>query len=325
MPSWNDLTEELERQPSDMAKTEWLRDYQRRMLSSISTKRENRNVIFYASAFLTKPLMPPPNLQLTHEELNGFMTCMQGMDWSKGLTLIMHTPGGVINAAETIVGYLHSKFEKIETIIPTFAMSAGTMVCLASDKIIMGRQSQLGPIDPQMNLGGRTVSARAVVDQFERAREELSKDLNQAHLWAPVLQSLGPSVLQEAQNALDYGERLVKDWLETRMFRGQANADELSTSTAAYFNQASLHKSHGKRIDREEARSQNVVIEDLEYDQDFQDFVLTAYHLMTIVFEKSPACKIIASNNHDHMWVKNAAVMSMPGMPLPMPTFPQQR
>jgi len=330
MPSWKELTDELERQPNDMAKTQWLRDYQRRMLSSISTMRENRNVIFYASAFLTKPSLPPPNLQLTHEELNGFMTCMHGMDWSKGLTLIMHTPGGLINAAETIVGYLHSKFEKIETIVPTFAMSAGTMVCLASDKIIMGRQSQLGPIDPQMNLGGRTVSARAVVDQFERAREELSNDLNQAHLWAPVLQSLGPSVLQEAQNALDFGERLVRSWLETRMFNGRADAGQLAASTAGYFNQASFHLSHGKRIDREEARSQNVVIENLEDNQEFQDLVLTAYHLTTIVFEKSPASKIIASNNHDNMWIKNMAVTPMPPfpmpiMPRPMPPSPQQR
>ena len=63
-------------------------------------------------------------LQITHEEINGFMSVMYKMDWSKGLTLILHTPGGITNAAETIVDYLTKKFDRLEVIIPTFAMSA---------------------------------------------------------------------------------------------------------------------------------------------------------------------------------------------------------
>lgn len=56
------------------------------------------------------------------------MATLHGMEWEKGLTLILHTPGGVTNAAESIVSYLHSKFSDIETIVPTIAMSAGTMI-----------------------------------------------------------------------------------------------------------------------------------------------------------------------------------------------------
>jgi len=41
------------------------------------------------------------------------MPIIHGMDSSKGLTLIMHTPGGVTNATETIVDYLRSKFDYI--------------------------------------------------------------------------------------------------------------------------------------------------------------------------------------------------------------------
>lgn len=58
------------------------------------------------------------------------MSVMFGMDWNKGLTLVLHTPGGVTNAAETLVAYLRSKFNYIEVIVPTFAMSAGTMISL---------------------------------------------------------------------------------------------------------------------------------------------------------------------------------------------------
>ena len=59
------------------------------------------------------------------------------MDWDKGLTLLLHTPGGVTNAAETIVEYLHTKFSYIEVIVPTYAMSAGTMISLSSNLIFI--------------------------------------------------------------------------------------------------------------------------------------------------------------------------------------------
>jgi hypothetical protein len=310
MPSWNELLNELEAQTSDQAKNKWLVDKQQEALRKISDIRDNRNIIFYASAFLQKPQAPPPTIQLTHEEINSFMSVMHGMDWEKDLTLILHTPGGITNAAETIVSYLHTKFKYIEVIIPTFAMSAGTMICLATDKLIMGRQSQLGPIDPQMPLGGRTVSARAIVEQFAMAKKELSKDLKLAHLWAPILQSLGPALIQEAQNALDYSEEIVKGWLEKRMFRGNPEAKHAASQAASYFNKASVHKSHGRRIDREEARSQGICVEDLEDDQDLQEWVLTAYHLFTIVFDKSVASKLLASN-FGRLWVKN-----LPSMPV---------
>jgi hypothetical protein len=303
MPSWNDLISELDSQPNDQEKTAWLNTKYLETLRGISSRKNWRNVIYYASAFLQKPQAPATNLQITHEEVNGFMAVMYGMDWSRDLTLLLHTPGGITNAAESIVSYLWSKFDHIEIIIPTFAMSAGTMISLAANHIIMGRHSQLGPIDPLMPMPGRYVSARAVVDQFERARNEISGDRNLAHVWAPILQSLGPSLLQEAQNALDYGERMVAEWLAQRMFKDKENPVSLANQTAKHFN-ASEHKSHGRRIGREEARDNDVIVYDLEDDQELQEYVLTAYHLTTIVFEKTPATKILSSST-DRKWIKN--------------------
>jgi hypothetical protein len=289
-------------------KNKWLFGKLIGSLQQVGKLRGGRNVLFYASAFLQKPQAHPMFLQITQEEINGFMSSMHGMDWSKGLTLIMHTPGGITNSTETIVAYLRSKFPNdIEVIVPTYAMSAGTMISLCADRIIMGRQSQLGPIDPQMPVGGRTVSAVAILDQFERAKKEISANRNMAHLWAPILPSLGPALLQEAQNAIDYSEKVVAGWLMRYMFNGQADAEAKGNTVASYFSRGSDKKSHGRRIDREEAREQGVVIEDLESSQDLQEAVLTAYHLMTILFEKSPAVKAIISER-SKMWIKNIAV-----------------
>jgi Serine dehydrogenase proteinase len=305
MASWTELLAELSAIPPQdtVARQQW---YQQRLvaaLNKISTKRGGRNVLFYSSSFLQKPGAPPASLQLTYEEINGFMSCMYGMGWDKGLTLLLHTPGGVTNAAETIVSYLHSKFEYIEVIIPTFAMSAGTMISLAANRILMGRPSQLGPIDPQMPIGGKYVSARGIVDQFEAAKNDISKDIVLAHAWAPILQSLGPSLLVEAQNALDYGERMVSEWLCKRMLVG-VPAGERADKAKQAANDAANHKSHGRRISRDEARAQGIVVDDLEEDQELQEAVLSAYHVATICFEQTPCAKMLWSNQ-GQTWIKN--------------------
>lgn len=264
--------------------------------------------MLYSSGFLQKPQAPPQNLQIVHEDINGLMSVIFGMNWDRHLTVVLHTPGGVTNAAETIVSYLRSKFTHIEVIVPTLAMSAGTMISLSADRVVMGRQSQLGPIDPQMPVGaGRYVSAVAIVDQFETAKAEILANLSAAHVWAPILQSLGPALLQEAQNALAYGESMVARWLASYMFKGTPDAVTRGLRVAGHFSDASTHKSHGRRIDRDEARLQGVVIEDLEDDQDLQEAVLTAYHLTTIVFEQSPTTKLLMSAT-GRQWIKNWVV-----------------
>lgn len=303
MPAWGELLNEVNQQPDDQ-KGNWIIENLTNQLSLISGHRGDKNVVFYASAWLQKPMLPAALTQIMHEDINGFMTSIHGMDWSKGLTLLLHTPGGAINATETIVAYLQSKFPDIETVVPVYAMSAGTMITLGTNRVVMGRQSQLGPIDPQMFIGNGSVSARAIVEQFNRAHADIAGNPSLAHVWAPIIASLGPALLTEAQNALVYGERMVAAWLKTHMFASDANRDTKSEEIASFFSDASQHLSHGRRIDRDEARSKGVPVEDLEDSQDLQEAVLTAYHLMTILFELSPAAKAIITDT-GRAWVKN--------------------
>ena len=323
MPSWNQLLNKFDSLPNEVfVKT--LRSESLKRLREIGRLRGNRHVIFYSSAFLQKPQAPADRLQITHEDVNAFMSVMFGMTWSKNLTLLLHTPGGVTNAAETIVAYLRSKFTDIEVIVPTYAMSAGTMISLAANRIVMGRQSQLGPIDPQFLMGQRAESARAIVDQFEEAKKEILQNAAAAGVWFPILQTIGPALLQEARNALEYGERMVAQWLEKYMFAGKPNAKDLAEKAAAYFNDATSHKSHGRRIDRDEARGQELDVEDLEASQELQEAVLTLYHLATIAIEKGPASKVFHSDL-DTMYVKNWAppqLVQLQGVQLPTPSPP---
>jgi ClpP class serine protease len=312
MPAWGDLLQQFLAAGNPQQKGQWLHGQLSTALGNIGAARGS-NVILYGSAFLQKPAIPPIFLQMNHEDVNGLMAVLHGMDWNRPLTLILHTPGGVTNAVETIGEYLLSKFQRIEVIVPTMAMSAGTMLSLAANEIIMGRPSQLGPIDPQMPIGQRSVSARAIVDQFETARGEILADQRTAHLWAPVLQAVGPALLQEAKNALEYSQKMVARWMEKRVYAGRPDASQRAADTAAYFN-ASHHKSHGQRIDRDEARTQELVIGDLEEDQALQDLVLTAYHLTNITFETGIQVKMMHTH-HGRAWGKTFA--PNPGPPQP--------
>ncbi len=299
MPSWNQLVSTL------TGKTpQWLDLQLDAALNLVSQRRGNTNVILYASAFLQKPHAPQHSYQINPEDINGFMSVMHGMDWSSGLSLILHTPGGIGTAAETIVDYLWQKFPSVEVVIPTFAMSAGTMISLAADKIIMGRQSQLGPIDPQMYINGRYVSAQCVVEQFDKAKDEILNDTRTAAVWFPLLQSIGSAGLEDARNALSYGEKTVSKWLSKHMYSGLDDSAARAEETAHFFNDAREHLSHGRRINREEARSKGLRIEDLEDDQELQDAVLTAYHIVTLMFEKTPATKVVSAPNGAR-WIKN--------------------
>ena len=185
------------------------------------------------------------------------------------------------------------------------------MISLAGDLLLLGKQSQLGPIDPQFLIDNKVYSARAIQEGFGRAREDIVKDTRLAHLWAPILQNMGPSLVLEADKYLKYSQELVANWLYERMLRGTTDKEQRrarAATIAAYFNAEStgdhgqVHV-HGQRIGAAKLEELGLRLEFLEDDQSLQDDVLTAYHLMTLIFEMSNAFKFIASDK-GKMWVK---------------------
>ncbi len=66
------------------------------------------------------------------------------------IDLIIHTPGGLVLAATQIAKALNDHPAETRVIVPHYAMSGGTLIALAADKIIMDPNAVLGPIDPQL-------------------------------------------------------------------------------------------------------------------------------------------------------------------------------
>ena len=78
-------------------------DFVRRKYLKRLAEYTGRNVIAYYSGFLNKA--NNPNIEINDLDMTGFMNALHGMDCSKGLDLILHTPGGSPAAAEAIINY----------------------------------------------------------------------------------------------------------------------------------------------------------------------------------------------------------------------------
>jgi ClpP class serine protease len=82
------------------------------------------------------------------------------------IDLILHTPGGLVLAAEQIAKALVEHKGKVTVFVPHYAMSGGTLLALAADEIVMDANAVLGPVDPQ--IGG--MPAGSIVKLLELKR-----------------------------------------------------------------------------------------------------------------------------------------------------------
>lgn len=210
MPNWNEVLNEISATStkfSHMAQSSI--DTVRRTYLDELHKKTGRNIIAYYSAFLSKPNIAQSAIR--DEDKNGFMMAIHSLDRTKGLDLILHTEGGDIAATESIVNYLHKMFgDNIRAIVPQIAMSAGTMLACACKSILMGKQSNLGPIDP--HLSG--IPAHGVIAEFKRAHNEVSEDPNKAIIWAQIISKYHPTFLGQCENAISWAESFVREQLK---------------------------------------------------------------------------------------------------------------
>jgi ClpP class serine protease len=66
------------------------------------------------------------------------------------IDLVLHTPGGLVLAAEQIASALAAHAAPVTVFVPHYAMSGGTLIALAADHVVLGPSAVLGPIDPQL-------------------------------------------------------------------------------------------------------------------------------------------------------------------------------
>jgi len=293
MPNWNQVLHEINEVKTQLALTSPLDVVRRKYLNELH-QYTGRNVIAYYSAWLQRG-PNTPNLSINDADKNALMAVVHGLDREKGLDLILHTPGGSIAAAESLVDYLRRMFGiDVRAIVPQIAMSAGTMMACSCREIIMGKQSNLGPIDPQIN----GMPATGVLREFEQAISEIKADPARVAVWQVIIGKYHPSFLQQCKNAIEWSKTVVEEWLRTGMFAGDRRGAAKAAKIVKELTNDDVMKNHGRHVHIDQCRALKLKVTDLEADQTLQDLVLTVHHAyMQTLGEAVYVTKIVENQN----------------------------
>lgn len=89
------------------------------------------------------------------------------------IDIILHTPGGMVLAAQQIAGALADHDGPVRAIVPHYAMSGGTLISLSADEIFIDAHAALGPVDPQLG----EYPARSVIEASEQPGDHEDRTL----------------------------------------------------------------------------------------------------------------------------------------------------
>ena len=200
MADWTGILNELQKSRGDFD------GIRRRYLKRLNTITK-RNVIAYYSGWLQKP--GAPNLGINDLDKNAFMATIKGRTEAKVLTLFCIHQGGDVAATESIIDYLTTMFEDIRVVVPQLAMSGGTMMACSANRILMGKHSSLGPIDPQFMTPYGQIAAHGILEEFQKAYEEIKADQAKVFVWQPIIAKYTPTMIGECQKAMAWAETIV--------------------------------------------------------------------------------------------------------------------
>lgn len=223
MPSRNDIYDEINKFKGlgqDIVRRKYLEKLHR------YTKRDT---ILYSSGFITpkSSRYSPSVYGITDSDISAFMSALYKLKGDK-LDIIMHSPGGSAESAEQIIKYLREKYDYIRMIIPMKAMSAATMLACACDNIVMCKHSAIGPIDPQLIGPNFSAPAQSILDEFEKAKIEITRNPKSALLWVKRIEKYPPGFLTTCENIIELAKVRVEEWLKIWMFKNDPDKEKKS-------------------------------------------------------------------------------------------------
>lgn len=260
-------------------------------LKRISKLRKNRDILVYAADLAVSNA--PTSIE--YDDLLPINDQLANLTGNK-IDIILETPGGSGEVVEDIVRLIRGRYEDVAIIIPGWAKSAGTILAMAGDEILMEPVSALGPIDAQLNWQGKVFSADALLEGIKKIKEEVTVTnvLNKAYI--PILQGISPGELQSAQNALDFAKKLVTEWLVKYKFKtwdkhsstGKAVTDQEKKDRADEIARLLCNHSewltHGRSIKLDDFERMRLKITDYSKDKNIADAIRRYYTLTKMTF-----------------------------------------
>ncbi len=188
--------------------------------------------------------------------------------------VILTTLGGDAVTVERVVHVLRNHYKEVNFIVPDCAYSAGTILCMSGDNILMDYFSVLGPIDPQVqNKEGNFVPALGYLEKINALLEKAqSGEISQAEFL--ILQNFDLAELTSYEQARNLTADLLKTWLVKYKFKNwdfretsnkavtQEDKETRAAEIADILSDYTKWKSHGRPLNMETLESIGLKIED---------------------------------------------------------------
>ena len=182
-------------------------------------------------------------------------------DERKGtVAVILGTEGGIVEVVERMVIALRHVYEEVSVIVPDRAMSAGTILALSADRIMMDHLSSLGPIDPQIERDGKLVPALSYLIQYERLNNKAETEALTTAEYA-LVSKLDLGELYQFEQARELSVELLVKWLSRYKFKNWTKTEsqqlkvtpklkkQRAQKIADLLNDPERWHSHGRAID----------------------------------------------------------------------------
>lgn len=174
--------------------------------------------------------------EITHTDPDDLSEILSGTAQGD-VDLMIQTPGGNVDATEKLISLLRQASTSYRVLVPSWAKSAGTVIALSSSKIVLGMNSELGPIDTQWKLNGNNVPCEVIATDPQIAQH---------------LRTMAGYAAQRMKN-------LATDILQNGMMKGKQAAEVESVITK--ISSATGYMSHGAVIDCNEAKELGLDVE----------------------------------------------------------------
>lgn len=194
----------------------------------------------------------------------GLVDLLHNVERGKNLDFLLHTGGGDMDAAEKLISMVRVTVGegRLRIIVPDFAKSAGTLMALGANKILMSDSSELGPIDPQITLAddhGNLIqhSVQSYLDAYEGHSQALQKNPNDVAARI-MLNKLDPATVKLYEAA----RRRAQIFAEEQLQRGMRVAN--FTKIASELIDTKRWLSHGQMISSQDAKQMGLEVDHLD-------------------------------------------------------------
>ncbi len=226
---------------------------------------------------------------------------LQKIDLSKGLALIINSPGGIGISAERIINICksYSGNGRFAAIVPGKAKSAATMVCMGADSIFMSKTSELGPIDPQIQIQKDerrfNVALWNLVSSYKELFTKASSTKGNLQPYLQQLANYDSREIKEYETAIELAEDVAIRALEDGVMKGLTK-EEIKEKIKIFLTPEKT-KSHGRSIFYKEAQACGLQITLMENNSKIWKLSYELY-IRTDNFTKTYSVKCLESKDH---------------------------